>query len=378
VKAGGTALDVLRALELGPKGVRSPAWVVVDATAIALTVGSEDELHELLAGIAPLRDQLEYGSKVASTPLSALTDKLAGRAFEAGAWWAVASSIGAVARLRTSQRPVRPTTGVLVELGLWRLLQEEEAPPSVLQQRLQTRGLATSQPTISKRLRVLRGLGVVDQVFHPVDRRLRLYRVSPAGRSDDADGGLEDLREDLQTIALDGDHESETRAAAVVSVVNEIGRLVADAVDLTSLVAPIEDTSAALGQGSPDDLLAPPPGADPTVTSEPFLAGALWGLSDLIDAMVSRRAATRERRAAKASRGEVRKIVLEVAARGGTFRPADVMRELHERGVEAQHEQVSPAISDLVTAGKIVSADAPPHCTDNRRRYYRSTGGRTG
>lgn len=121
----------------------------------------------------------------------------------------------------------------------------------------------------------------------------------------------------------------------------------------------------------PEDVFKSPWGV---LTKEkdgaPYVAGALWAISAVVDGYLRELDFAVERGAGRSGRALCRDVALSLVDERGVIRPGDVLIEMQHRGVEVDRSTVSRAIADLLEAGDLEPTDPPEGAGSRSYRFY--------
>jgi len=166
-----------------------------------------------------------------------------------------------------------------------------------------------------------------------------------------------------------GDVDLKPDLGAATGVVNDVGRalVVAPVQDLRTMQAAISSVRERLrfADGaiqSPNAALSGPQG-------ESYLAGALWAADDILSSCLATRDRTAERVRSKGLQRTLQDIVVRLLRDSDQVTPADVIAYAKCQGLQARPDQVSKALSDLLSRRVIAVAPLPVDA-DRRTRYF--------
>jgi len=177
----------------------------------------------------------------------------------------------------------------------------------------------------------------------------------------------------LHALASRVSGDSKPDLGAATGVINDVGRALAAAPvqDLRIMQAAIASLRERLQCG--DSVVQCPAVALNSPEAGSYLAGALWAADDILSSCLAARARAAERISFMGRQQTLRELILTMLRNCKQITPADVVSSAKSQGLQVRPDQVSKALSELLSRGFISVAPSPTDA-DRRTHYFELTG----
>lgn len=154
-----------------------------------------------------------------------------------------------------------------------------------------------------------------------------------------------------------------------VGVVGDLSRVVTSGAetDIRTLQSAVAALREQLDTSEVNDQ---PAKALDSSNSHAYLAGAMWAINEMMSAQLGTIESTRVAHGGTTRRSQVEEVALVALREGRAVTPGEILESVGGRNLNLRADEVSKALSSLLSQGLVVQAGPEDSGADRRRKYF--------